>query len=151
MNIKNKILFLHGLWGQNSSKPIFLKSLGFEVVSPILSDWSFSKSIEVAQKTFDEFKPNFIVGSSRGGAVAMNMETLKIPTILLAPAWNYFGNAKMCKSDSIIVHSKNDEIVSIDKSIDLAKRCGCKLIIAGQDHRLNCFEAKEAIKKALKF
>lgn len=151
MAIKNKVLFLHGLWGQNSSKPSFIKSLGFDVESPILSDWDFFKSIEVAQKSFNDYRPDIVIGSSRGGAVAMNIDTLDVPLVLLAPAWPYFGSENKCKSNSVIIHSKNDEIISIEDSIDLAKRCNCKLIMAGENHRLNCIEAKEAIKTALDF
>lgn len=151
MITKHKILFLHGLWGQNSSKPFFLKSLGFNVEFPILSDWSFSSSIDVAQKSFDDFKPDLVVGSSRGGAVAMNMNTLETPLVLLAPAWPYFGKSKECKSNSIIIHSQNDEIISIDNSIDLAKRSNCKLLIAGENHRLNCKESRKTLEKSINF
>lgn len=146
---KKKILFLHGLWGQNSSKPIFLRSLGFEVESPILSDWSFSKSIDSAQEFFNKFSPDIVVASSRGGAVAMNIETLEIPLLLLAPAWPFFGKKKECKSNSVIIHSNNDEIIPVSNSIDLAKRSNCKLIIAGENHRLNCNESRKAIKESI--
>lgn len=148
-NNKKKILFLHGLWGQNSSKPSFLRSLGFEVESPILNDWKFSKSIDIAQEFFNKFSPDVIVASSRGGAVAMNIETFETPLLLLAPAWPFFGNKKECKSNSIIIHSNNDEIISIANSIDLAKRCNCKLVITGENHRLNCDESRKAIKESL--
>ena len=142
----NKVLFLHGMFGQNSSKPYFLKSLGLEVFHPFLNDWSFESSIKEAQKHLNEIKPDLIIGSSRGGAVAMNIQSENIPIILLAPAWRFFGNKDRTKSNSTIIHSKNDNLIPIDDSVKLSTNSNCKLIIAGKDHRLNCEEGKNTIK-----
>jgi len=144
-----KVLFLHGMFGQNSSKPYFLKSLGLKVCHPILNDWSFESSIEEAQKYLDETKPDLIVGSSRGGAVAMNIQSEDMPLILLAPAWKFFGKKDQTKSNSTIIHSRNDTMISIDDSVKLSQNSNCQLIIAGSDHRLNCVEGKNALKTAI--
>jgi hypothetical protein len=36
---------------------------------------------------FDQHHPDVVIGSSRGGAVAMNINTVSTPLILLCPAW----------------------------------------------------------------
>jgi hypothetical protein len=145
-----KILFLHGMFGQRSSKPDYIKSLGHNVYSPILDDWNFLKSVEVAQRTFEEIQPHLVIGSSRGGAVAMNIDSKKVPLILLAPAWPFFGNAKITKKNSTIIHSENDKLISINYSIKLSKNSCCEIIVAGEDHRLNCQEGKKALISSIK-
>ena len=146
----SKILFLHGMFGQNSSKPIFIQSLGYEVFFPILEDWNFLNSVKTAQHFFDTIKPDLVVGSSRGGAVAMNIDSKEIPLVLLAPAWPFFGKETSTKKNSTIIHSEKDKLINIDHSIQLSKVSDCQLIIAGEDHRLNCDKGKEAIKLAIK-
>ena len=41
----------------------------------------------LAQAEFDTHKPTFVVGSSRGGAVAMNVKIGDARLVLLCPAW----------------------------------------------------------------
>jgi hypothetical protein len=144
-----KVLFLHGMFGQNSSKPYFIRSLGLEVFHPLLNDWSFEDSIKEAQKHLNETEPDLIVGSSRGGAVAMNIDSKNIPIILLAPAWRFFGKKDQTKNNSTIIHSENDNLIPIKDSIKLAANSNCKLVIAGKDHRLNCEDGKNTIKKII--
>jgi hypothetical protein len=144
-----KILFLHGLFGQYSSKPEFLRSLGYSVDNPILSDWSFEDSINTAQDYYNKNRPDLIIGSSRGGAVAMNIDSKETPLLLLAPAWCYFGSANNVKKNCTIVHSEKDIMVPLSSSKILHAKSRCELIIAGEDHRLNCIDAKNAIKNAL--
>lgn len=172
-----KVLFLHGLFSNGSFKSMHLMSLGHETIAPSLGDFSFTNSLQVAQKAHDDFKPDVVVGSSRGAAVAMNIETDK-PLILLAPAWKTFGNAtKATNKRCIIIHSMNDDIVPFDDSIELIENTtGSKYELSpyhtqdslveysalygpegnyiqlwprGEDHRLNDEDAKEALKKAL--
>lgn len=145
----NKVLFLHGMFAQNSKKPYLIRSLGFYVESPILSDWSFRKAKQTAQETFERLEPDIVVGSSRGAAVAMNIETKEVPLILLSPAWPIFGSQNKCKSNSIIIHSRYDSLVPLRKSEELSKRSGCELIIAGNTHRLNCKEGQSALAEVL--
>ena len=147
MGIKvSRVLFLHGMFGQNSSKSCFLKSLGLEVVHPVLNDWNFDRSVREAQEHLNEIKPDLIVGSSRGGAVAMNIQSENIPLVLLAPAWRVFGRKDRTKSSSTIIHSASDTLIPINDSRRLSANSNCQLVIAGTDHRLNCEEGKNALK-----
>ena len=71
-----KILFLHG-WGSTPGgvKPTFLRTNGHEVCNPHLPDDDFEAAVHIAQAHFDQQRPEVVVGSSRGGAVAMNLDT----------------------------------------------------------------------------
>jgi hypothetical protein len=72
-NTPMKILFLHG-WQSvpGGVKPSFLAQHGHEVINPKLPDDDFPKAVRIAQEESDKHQPDVGVGSSRGGAVAMN-------------------------------------------------------------------------------
>ena len=82
-----KILFLHG-WHSviGGVKPTYLKSHGHEVITPALDDDDFAAAVATAQAEFDEHLPQAVVGSSRGGAVAMNINIGSAKLVLLCPA-----------------------------------------------------------------
>jgi hypothetical protein len=80
-----------------------------------------------------------IVGSSRGGAVAMNINAGKTPLVLLCPAWKNWGTAKTVKSNTVILHSRSDEVIPFSDSEALVAQSGVPsetLIEVGNDHRL---------------
>lgn len=137
------------MFAKNSSKPYFMQQCGFDVYSPILSNWNFAAALKESQDAYDEFKPDIIVGSSRGAAIAMNMVTGETPLILLSPAWEMFGNAKKTKKKTIVIHSKNDGMVPYQESVELCKNSGCFLLAAGEDHRLNDRQGRLALMWAL--
>ncbi len=70
------ILFLHG-WtsAPGGRKPTFLKDAGHAVLNPALPDEDFEEAVRVAQAEYDQHHPDVVVGSSRGGAVALNIES----------------------------------------------------------------------------
>ena len=104
-----KILFLHG-WQSTPGglKPTYLKDQGYEVLNPALPD-DFDGAVAIAQAEFDGHCPDVVVGSSRGGAVAMNMDTGTTPLILLCPAWKRWGTAKTVKPGTVVLHSTADD------------------------------------------
>ena len=105
-----KILFLHG-WSSvpGGLKPTFLKEHGHEVLNPALPDDDFDESVRIAQSEFDQHKPDVVVGSSRGGAVAMNIDSGDTSLVLLCPAWKNWGNATTVKPNTVILHSRQDD------------------------------------------
>lgn len=144
-----KVLFLHGWCSDGSTKSWHIKSLGYDVLTPSLSNWWFSTAVETAQAAYDKFRPDVVVGSSRGGAVAMNIDTGDTPLILLAPAWRRFGDKKTInKSNVTVIHSPNDAAIAHQDSQLLVSKFG-KLISVGEDHRLNCKEGQQAMENAL--
>lgn len=147
---KGKVLFLHGLSSDGSFKSTYIRSLSYDVLTPNLSDWFFAKAVAQAQVAFDSFKPDVIVGSSRGGAVAMSMESGETPLILLAPAWKRWGKVDRITKPNFLIHSMADSVVPYDDSVKLwANSTGLELISAGADHRMNDAEAREALRNAL--
>ncbi|HWB13516.1 MAG TPA: alpha/beta hydrolase [Pirellulales bacterium] len=126
------ILFLHG-WQSvpGGVKPTWLKNHGHQVVNPALPDDDFAEAVRIAQAEFDKHQPQVVVGSSRGGAVAMNMKSGDAKLVLLCPAWKRAG--------SVILHSRADDVVAFGDSEELVRNSGlpsASLIVVGRDHRL---------------
>src|SRR5437660_12877023 len=132
-----KVLFLHG-WQSvpGGVKPTFLARHGHEVVNPKLPDDDFEGAVRIAQAEFDKHRPAVVVGSSRGGAVAMNIDSGEAKLVLLCPAWKRHGTARTVKPGTVILHSRNDDVVLFADSEELAKNSGVALIEVGSDHRL---------------
>ena len=135
-----RILFLHG-WKSvpGGVKPSFLVHHGHEVINPKLPDDDFPAALAIAQAAFDEHQPAVVVGSSRGGAIAMNMNSGDARLVLLCPAWRKFGSANTVKEGTTILHSRMDEVVPFADSVELIANSGLPasaLIEVGADHRL---------------
>ncbi len=134
------ILFLHG-WQSvpGGVKPTYLKEHGHTVINPALPDEDFAAAVRIAQAEFDQHQPQIIVGSSRGGAVAMNMESGDARLVLLCPAWKKYGSAKTTKANTTILHSRADDVVPFVDSEELVRNSGLPaiaLVEVGADHRL---------------
>ncbi|MFN5919158.1 MAG: alpha/beta fold hydrolase, partial [Planctomycetota bacterium] len=93
-----KILFLHG-WHSvpGGVKPTYLAKHGIDVINPKLDDEDFQLALITAQELFDKHQPDVVVGSSRGGALAMNLQAPNSKLVLLCPAWKKWGSAKQVK------------------------------------------------------
>jgi alpha-beta hydrolase superfamily lysophospholipase len=148
-----KTLYLHGLHSKPGGvKPTFLRAQGHEVLNPALPDEDFAESMRRAQKAFDEGRPGLVVGSSRGGAVAINLAAHQVPVILIAPAWKRWGSTTRATLQTIIIHSANDEVIPIGDSRELVAASGLPpdaLIVAGADHNMTDAEAFAALREAV--
>jgi alpha/beta superfamily hydrolase len=131
------VLFLHG-WNSvvGGVKPTFLKDHGHGVINPALPHEDFAEAIRIAQAEFNKHRPQVVVGSSRGGAVAMNINSGDAKLVLLCPAWKKYGSMTTVKPDTVILHSRADDVVPFADSEELAANSGAKLIEVGTDHRL---------------
>ncbi len=135
-----KILFLHG-WQSvpGGAKPTYLRQQGCEVINPKLDDDDFDSAVRTAQAEFDFHKPDCIVGSSRGGAVALNLQSGGAPLVLLCPAWKKWGAVKTLMPNSAILHSRKDEVIPFEDSQELLSKSKLPselLISVGDAHRL---------------
>jgi hypothetical protein len=140
-----KLLFLHG-WHSipGGVKPTSLKTAGHEVINPALDDDDFSAAVQTAQVAFDQHRPDVIVGSSRGGAVAMNIKSSDTPIVLLCPAWKRWGTVKTLKPNAVILHSRADDVIPFSDSEELIRVSHLppeSLIEVGNDHRLADLES----------
>jgi pimeloyl-ACP methyl ester carboxylesterase len=95
-----------------------------------------SRPVATAQAEFDKNQPQVVVGSSRGGAVAMNIDSDTAKLVLLCPAWKNWGTVKTVRPDTVILHSRADDVIPFAESEELAKNSGATLIEVGNDHRL---------------
>ncbi|MFO0936359.1 MAG: alpha/beta hydrolase [Gemmataceae bacterium] len=143
------ILFLHG-WNSvpGGVKPTFLKNHGYEVFNPSVPHDDFNEAVRIAQAEFDLHRPHVVVGSSRGGAIAMNIDSGKAKLVLLCPAWKKYGTAKTVKLGTVILHSRADDVIPFADSLELAEISGATLIEVGNDHRLADPEPLEAMRLA---
>jgi hypothetical protein len=135
-----KVLYLHG-WNSvvGGVKPTYLKDHGHEVIEPALDHEDFQAALEAAQAAYDEHQPDVVVGSSRGGAVAVNLDSGTARLVLICPAWKKWGSAKTVKPGTRILHSRADDVVPFGDSVELISMSHLPetaLIEVGQDHRL---------------
>jgi alpha-beta hydrolase superfamily lysophospholipase len=135
-----KVLFLHG-WQSvpGGVKPSYLARHGYEVINPRLPDEDFDEAVRIAQAEFDRHQPRVVVGSSRGGAVAMNIDSGEARLVLLCPAWRKWGTAGAVKHGTVILHRRADDVVPFADREELARNSGLPasaLVEVGTDHRL---------------
>ena len=132
-----KILLLHGRHSiPGGVKPTYLAEHGHDVINPALDDDDFTLAVTTAQAEFDEHQPAVVVGSSRGGAIAVNLDTGGARLVLLCPAWEKWGTVRRVKPGTVILHSRADDVVPFADSEGLASNTGVTLIEVGNDHRL---------------
>jgi hypothetical protein len=148
-----KILYLHG-WNSmvGGVKPTYLRSHGHDVHEPALDHEDFEAAISTAQTAFDQHHPEVVVGSSRGGAVAMNLDSGPARLVLICPAWKKWGTATTVKPGTRILHSRADDVVPFGNSVELLSKSALPesaLIEVGQDHRLADPEPLEALLRAV--
>ena len=135
-----RILFLHG-WHSvpGGVKPSYLKDKGHIVFNPALDDDDFAQAVRIAQAEFDKHQPQVVVGSSRGGAVAMNVTSGEARLVLLCPAWKKWGAARAVKPGTVVLHSRADDVVPFADSEELVRSSSLPasaLVEVGTDHRL---------------
>src|SRR5207237_6840630 len=119
--------------------PTFLAQHGHEIINPALPDEDFKSALRIAQAEYDGHRPDVVVGSSRDGALAMNLDSGDTPLVLLCPAWRKHGTARTVKKDTTILHSRADDVVPFADSEELIRNSGLAasaLIEVGNDHRL---------------
>jgi len=141
---------------QNAHEPVLERaSEGLAKLTPDDSDRIIRLVLRRCRLNLLELHPEQVVvhhwashGSSRGGAVAMNIDCGGAKLVLLCPAWKKYGTARTMKADTVILHSRADDVVPFTDSEELAKNSGATLIEVGNDHRLADPESLAAMLKA---
>lgn len=147
-----KILLFNG-WRATPGgvKPTFLARHGHEVRDPKLSDDDFPAAVRAAQAEFDRFRPDVVVGVSRGGAVALNIDTGPARLVLLCPGWKKWGQARSAKPGTVILHARADDVVPFGHTEELARNSGlppAAVVEVGTDHWLSHPDALAAMLEA---
>ena len=134
------ILFLHGWTSKPGGiKPSYLAQHGYQVINPALPDEDFAEAVRIAQRELERHMATVVVGSSRGGAIAMNIDAKGAALVLLCPAWKKYGAATTIKPGTVILHSESDLVVPFADSRELVSQSGLPasaLFRVGNDHRL---------------
>ena len=140
-----KIVYLHGrMSSPNSYKSQVLEDAGHEVFAPALRSTDWEQSVNAANNMIADVEPDLVIGSSRGGAVAMATNTM-VPMILICPAWSKYCPWGAARGSTVIIHAKSDRIVTMSDSELLSKVFGCELIEVGEDHLMNDDKAIDAL------
>jgi predicted esterase YcpF (UPF0227 family) len=132
-----KVLFLHGLEGTpNGTKVQYLKNAGIDVIAPKLPKSSWDESLDRALDALKNHDIGLIVGSSRGGALACDLDT-DVRKVLIAPAWRRFNVSPNVDASTIILHCAEDDMVDYSDSVELKNNYHAALITIGQNHRMS--------------
>jgi hypothetical protein len=148
-----KLFFCHGLEGSPQGRKVqALRAAGHEVIAPELPT-DFDQAVRIATTAAKAESVDLLIGSSRGGAVAMVLaRTRLVPLILLAPAWRNNKVDPVVEADTRIIHGIKDVIVPLADSIQLEEDNGLpagNLIPVNDEHRLSSTLALSALLHAV--
>ncbi len=119
-----RVQFIHGLESNTQgTKARFLASR-FEALTPAMNTSDFEGCVAVQSAALREFRPDVIVGSSFGGAVAIALLARGVwrgPTVLLAPAAARLDVRNHLPGDVTVTvaHGLGDEIIPVEHSLAL--------------------------------
>ncbi len=139
-----RVQFIHGLESSPKSTKATVLAAHFVARTPAMDTQDFASCVSVQHETIEQFRPDVLVGSSFGGAVAVELLQRNLwrgPTLLLAQAARHLGLEAWLPEDVPIwiVHGLRDDLVDPEDSRALA-RSGSKeqvrLIEVDDDHPL---------------
>ena len=84
--------------------------------------------------------------------MAINLRSGHARLVLLCPAWKKRGSARTVKPGTVILHSRADEVIPFEQSLELVRSSGLPdsaLVEVGTDHRLAEPEPLEALARAV--
>jgi alpha/beta superfamily hydrolase len=143
--ISPRVQFIHGLEGSPQGAKARLFAQHFTALTPVMKTHDFAACVDVQAATLESFRPDVLVGSSFGGAVALTLLQRGLwhgPTLLLAQAALRQGLSPFLPEGVPVwlVHGVHDDVVDIEDSRTLA-RTGTpalvRLIEADDDHSLH--------------
>jgi alpha/beta superfamily hydrolase len=139
-----RVQFVHGLEGSPQGAKARLFAEHFTALTPAMDTRDFEGCVALHAATIASFKPDVLVGSSFGGAVAVVLLQRGVwrgPTLLLAQAARHYGLAAVLPEGVPVwlVHGRGDDVVEIEESRALA-RFGTdlvRLMEVDDDHSLH--------------
>ncbi|HVM96673.1 MAG TPA: hypothetical protein VMT89_09805 [Candidatus Acidoferrales bacterium] len=140
-----RLQFIHGLEGSPQGAKAQLFAQHFVATTPAMDTSNFAGCVALHAGVIESFKPEVLVGSSFGGAVAVALLQRGVwrgPTLLLAQAAKHFGLPLELPRDVPIwlVHGIHDDVVDIAESRELARSGSpelVKLFEVDDDHSLH--------------
>jgi hypothetical protein len=146
-----KVMYIGGL-NSSGNKGRWIEADGYDVTMPransgFMANMSacfakigFGGDIsDIKDRCLSCTKPDIIVGSSQGGAVAMALQKdwPDVRLLLIAPAWRTFGVLPETFSSTVILHGKDDYFVPYRDSEHLADKNKCTLVGVKDNHTLD--------------
>ena len=140
-----RVQFVHGLEGSPQGAKARLFAQHFTALTPAMNTHDFEACVALHAASIASFKPDVLVGSSFGGAVAVALLQRGVwrgPTLLLAQAALHLSPEPTLPPGVHVwlVHGRQDDVVDIDDSRMLA-RTGTpglvRLIEVDDDHSLH--------------
>jgi len=138
------VQLVHGLEGSpTGAKAQYLASF-FDLLTPAMDTGDFPGCVEVQAEALARFRPQVLVGSSFGGAVAVELirrGDWNGPTLLLAPALRFVGGHQALPPGVpvVVVHGTRDDVVPIEDSRALSQTGSqplVELVEVDDEHRL---------------
>ena len=139
-----RVQFIHGLEGSPQGAKAQLFAQHFTAITPAMNTHDIEGCVTLQAATLGSFKPDVLIGSSFGGAVAVVLLQRGLwrgPTLLLAQAAKHYGLPLELPAGVHVwlVHGTRDNVVDISESRALA-RSGTpelvRLIEVDDDHSL---------------
>lgn len=121
-----RVQFAHGLESSPQGNKARLLAAHFTALIPSMNTRDFESCVDVHARALEVFRPNLLVGSSFGGAVAVALLMRGLyqgPTLLLAQAAvRYFPEAALPDGTRVtLVHARADEVIPFADSERLAR------------------------------
>ncbi|MBM4369100.1 MAG: hypothetical protein FJ090_15550 [Deltaproteobacteria bacterium] len=148
------VLFFHGRESSPSGNKARWLRARYGAFTPGYDTNSLATALPTARAALAEHRPEVVVGSSFGGAVACQLVAEGLwtgPTILIAPASRLLGGPSRLPEGAraVIFHGEHDSVVPLAHSQEMAGG-GVELrVVAGGDHPLNCLLEDGAMARAL--
>ena len=121
-----RVQFAHGLESSPQGAKARLFAREFIAQTPAMNTQDFESCVAVHASLIAEFRPDVLVGSSFGGAVAVALlqrGSWRGPTLLLAQAAVHY-RPDVCLPDGarvLLVHGRQDAVIPIEHSRQLAR------------------------------
>ncbi|MBI3781811.1 MAG: hypothetical protein HY270_00255 [Deltaproteobacteria bacterium] len=140
-----RLQFIHGLEGSPQGAKAQLLAQHFTATTPVMDTSDFAGCVRLHAEVIDTFKPDVLVGSSFGGAVAVALLQKGLwrgSTLLLAQAAKHFGLTLVLPENVRVwlVHGIHDDVVDIAESRELARTGSpalVRLFEVDDDHSLH--------------
>jgi predicted esterase len=140
-----RVQFVHGLEGSPHGAKARLLGEAFDALTPAMDTSDFEASVATQAQALAQFRPDVLVGSSFGGAVAVALLARGLwsgPTLLLAQAALRYDDAARLPPDVTVwlVHGTRDALIDPAESRRLAATGTperVRLIEVDDDHPLH--------------